>query len=283
MKLTYYPGCSLESTAREYGQSAVQVCQALGIDLLELEDWNCCGASSAHSINRFLAEVLPARNLCIAQKTGYDIAVPCSACYHQLKKIDHLLRRDEKKRREIEPVVNFTFDGSVQVYHLLEVLAVRFGVKNIGARVTKPLTGLKAACYYGCLIVRPPEVSCFDRPENPMVMDELVNALGAEACQWSYKTDCCGSNQGLVNTQIARRVVDRILSMAIEAGANAVVTACPLCYTALEVRRSPEIQIPVFYFTELIGIALDLPSRKEWLAKHLVDPTPLLESLSLAG
>lgn len=283
MKLTYYPGCSLESTAKEYNQSAVQVCQALGVELLELEDWNCCGATSAHSINRFLAEVLPARNLCIAQKTGHDIAVPCSACYCRLKKIDYLLRHDEKKRQEIEPVVNFEFDGSVQVYHLLEVLAVKFGTQNIAAKVTKPLTGLKVACYYGCLIVRPPKLTNFDRPENPITMDEMVNVLGAEARQWSYKTDCCSSNQGLVNVEIARRVVDTILDAAIEAGADAVVTACPLCQTALEMRRSPEIKIPVFYFTELIGIALDLPGQKEWFMKHLIDPTPLLHNLSLAG
>jgi len=283
MKFTYYPGCSLESTAREYNQSTRQVCQALDIQLIELSDWNCCGATSAHNTNRLLAELLPARNLHIAQQIGHDVAVPCSACYSRLKKADYLLRHDEHRRAEIERAIGFKFDGSVQVYHLLEALAVKFGIKKIAAGVKKPLSGLKAACYYGCLIVRPPHITNFDRPENPMVMDELVGALGAEACRWSYKTDCCSSNQGLVNAQIARKVVDRILLAAVEAGANAVVTACPLCQTALEMRRSPEITIPSFYFTELIGIALDLPGRKDWFNKHLVDPTPLLQDLSLAG
>ncbi|OAT80278.1 CoB--CoM heterodisulfide reductase iron-sulfur subunit B family protein [Desulfotomaculum copahuensis] len=283
MKFTYYPGCSLESSAKEYNLSAQSVCRGLGIELLELEDWSCCGATSAHNTNRLLAELLPARNLFIAQRMGYDIAVPCSACYSRLKKTDYVLRNNEEKRREIEQALGFKFDGSVQVYHLLEALTVKFGTANIAAQVKKPLAGLKAACYYGCLIVRPPEVTGFARPENPMIMDGLVNALGAEARPWSYKTDCCSSNQGLVNAGIARRVVDRILGMAAEAGADAVVTACPLCQTALEMRRSPDITIPVFYFTELIGIALDLPARKDWFVKHLVDPGPLLQNLSLAG
>lgn len=283
MKFTYYPGCSLESTAKEYDQSTRQICRALDIELLEITDWNCCGATSAHNTNRLLADLLAARNLYIAQEMGHDIAVPCSACYSRLKKADYLLRHDEKRRQEIEKIIGFKFVGNVQVYHLLEALGVRFGIKNIAAVVKKPLTGLKLACYYGCLIVRPPQVTNFDRPENPMVMDNLVNALGAEACQWSSKTDCCSSNQGLVNAPIARQVVDKILGAAAEAGADAVVTACPLCQTALEMRRSPNITIPAFYFTELIGIALDLPARKDWFVKHLIDPIPLLQNLSLAG
>lgn len=282
MKFFYYPGCSLEATAKEYNHAAKSVCQALGIELAELPDWNCCGATSAHNFDRFLAVALPARNIALAQKHGGNLVIPCSACYSRLRKADHLLRNGEKNRREIEDVLEFQFTGEVKVYSLLEALVNVYGVTEIARRVEKPLHALKLVCYYGCLLTRPREITGCDHPENPLTMDMLMAALGAEVKTWSYKTECCGASQGIINPHYSSRLVNAILEMATEAGAQAVVTACPLCQTNLEMRRSPKYKIPVFYFPELIAPALGLPVEKSWLKKHLVDPLPLLSSLSPA-
>lgn len=282
MELSYYPGCSLEATAKEFNMSAVSTCKALGIELKEVDEWVCCGATSAHSTNQKLALTLPARNLAQAQKAGLDLAIPCAACYNRMKKSDHVLRNDEARRKDIERIIDFKFTGDVKVMSLLEAIVDGLGADNIAARVTRPLGGLKLACYYGCLLVRPPTVTHFDRPENPVTMDNLMKALGAEPVQWSYKTDCCGASLSLTATTKVEKWVTRIVDMAEEAGAGALVTACPLCQSNLEMRRKNGSKIPVFYFTELIGIALGLPDAGKWLAKHLIDPAPLLNAHSLA-
>lgn len=281
MELSYYPGCSLEATAREFNMSAVSVSKALGIELRELKDWVCCGATSAHSTNKKLAITLPAQNLAQAQNTGLDITVPCAACYNRMKKTDYLLRTDEEKRKKIEHLIGFKYTGEVKVISMLEAIEGRLGINTVAARVTRPLTGLKLACYYGCLLVRPPAITCFDRPESPVTMDNLMKALGADPVQWSYKTSCCGASLSLTATSKVEKWVTRIVDMAEEAGARALVTACPLCQSNLEMRRKNRGGgIPVFYFTELIGIALGLPDTGKWLGKHLIDPAPLLRALS---
>jgi len=283
LDLSYYPGCSLESTAREYNNSAVAASKALGLNLIELEDWVCCGATSAHSTNQLLSYSLPAVNLAIAQKAGRDLAVPCAACYSRLKKTDHVLRNDQCKKQELEKSADFKYSGGVKVMSLLEAYATRLGADKVKAQVKKPLEGLKVACFYGCLLVRPPEVTCFDNPENPRSMDHLMKAAGADPVKWSYRTDCCGANLSLTTSQTVQKMVDRLLDMAEEAGAQAMVTACPLCQTNLETRRgSRKDRLPSFYFTELLGIALGLTNYKDWLSKHIVDPLPLLRSLKLA-
>ncbi|HZK18612.1 MAG TPA: CoB--CoM heterodisulfide reductase iron-sulfur subunit B family protein [Clostridia bacterium] len=283
MKLSYYPGCSLESTAKEYDLSSRSVCRALGVELQELDDWACCGATSAHSTDRLLSMALPTKSIVTAQQSGNDVAVPCSACYNRLKKADYILRNDEKERSRLEGIHDFKFDGSVQVYSLLEALTTKLGIETITAKVKKPLKGLKVVCYYGCLLVRPPEVTNFDRAENPMVMDQLMAGLGADVKNWSCKTECCGANQGLVSGKIVGKLVGKLLDMAEEADADAVVAACPLCQANLEMRRSPDCKMPSFYFTELMGLALGLPDYDEWFKKHLVDPYPVLRAHSLVG
>jgi len=283
VKFFYYPGCSLEATAKEYNHAAKSVCQALGIELAELPDWNCCGATSAHNFDRFLAVALPARNIALAQEQGGDLVTPCSACYSRLKKADYLLRTNPELRGEIEATGEFVFTGKTQVHHLLAVVAGVSGKNGITRLVKKPLNGLQLVCYYGCLLTRPRETAAFDHPENPLAMDLLMTALGAEVKPWSYKTECCGASQGIINRQYSSRLVNTILEMAVEAGAQAIVTACPLCQSNLEMRRSPDFQLPVFYFSELAAIALGLPGQESWLKKHLVNPLPLLSALSLAG
>lgn len=283
MKLSYFPGCSLGSTAKEYDFSARSVCQALGIELVELKDWVCCGATSAHSTNHLLSIALPSRNLALAQETGLDLAIPCSACYNRVKKADYNMRNNDEMRQKIEEIVEFKYQGQVNVYSLLEALISKIGIEAIAKNVKKPLKGLKVVCFYGCLLVRPPEVTCFDNSENPVTLDNIVKALGAESIPWSYKTDCCGANLGLTSSNVVQGMVNRLLEAAKEAGALALVTACPLCQSNLEMRRKERgTDLPAFYFTELIGLAMDLPDCRKWFNLHLINPKPLLQSLSLA-
>ncbi|MCL6479013.1 MAG: CoB--CoM heterodisulfide reductase iron-sulfur subunit B family protein [Peptococcaceae bacterium] len=284
MDLSYYPGCSLESSAKEYNQSALSVSRALGLNLVEIEDWICCGATSAHSTNQMLAHALPAKNIALAQKAGRDLVVPCASCYSRLKRTDHFFRNNPGAGREIEEIVDFKYTGQVNVMSLLEALAVKVGPDKIASQVVRPLEGLKLVCYYGCLLVRPREITCFDSPENPQSLDNLMVSIGALPLMWSYKTECCGANLSLTTGAAVKKMVTRLLEMAEEAGAQAIVTACPLCHANLEMRReNTKISVPTFYFTELIGLALNLTDSSHWFSKHIVDPFPLLRSLSLAG
>lgn len=284
MELSYYPGCSLESSAREYHLSAVSVGKALGINLVEVEDWICCGATSAHSTSQLLAQALPAKNIALAQEAGRNLAVPCAACYSRLKKADHILRNDPEKRRDLESIANFSYTGQVGVMSLLEAFTTLVGPEEISRKVVRPLDNLKLVCFYGCLLMRPPEITCFDHPERPRSLENLMKSIGASPLMWSYKTDCCGGNLSLTATHAVKKMVGVLLAMAEEAGAQAIVTACPLCQTNLEIRReNNKKSLPAFYFTELIGLALGLKSSSEWFAMHIVDPLPLLRSLSLAG
>ncbi|MCL6636186.1 MAG: CoB--CoM heterodisulfide reductase iron-sulfur subunit B family protein [Peptococcaceae bacterium] len=281
MRYAYYPGCSLESTAREYDLSVREACGALGVELVELEDWSCCGATSAHSTNHLLALALPARNLAQASEAGLDLAVPCSACYNRLKTADTVMRRNKETRRQVEAVAEIRYARPVQVYSLLEAVVRGAGLEAVAEKVKRPLKGLKLACYYGCLLVRPPGITGFDRPENPVSLDRLVEALGAKAVQWSYKTECCGASLALSSSETVYGLVGALLDMAEEAGAHALVTSCPLCRANLEMRRQEKHRMPVFYFTELMGHAFGLPGSHAWFQKHLVDPEPLLHSLGL--
>jgi len=277
MRLSYYPGCSLHATAKEYGLSASAVCEALGIELVEIPDWCCCGASSAHSFNRTLSIALPARNIAAAQAEGLDIVLPCAACFGNMRKADLALRENEKLRREIEEMLSFEYSGKLQVLHLLEVICNRVGLEAVRKRVIKELTGLKVAPYYGCLLVRPPEVCGFDDTENPTTLDNLIEAIGAEAVKWSYKTECCGASLALIQPEIVEKLVEEITEMAVEAGASCIATACPLCSTNLETRQ--ELGLPIFFFTELMGLAFNLDGCERWLKMHLVETEPALQTL----
>jgi len=282
MDFSYYPGCSLHSTACEYNESVQDVFAALEVGLHELEDWNCCGASSAHSLNRALSLALPARNLAIAQDVRRDVVMPCAACFNRHKTADYEMRTNVERRALIEDVVDFEFTGAVAVRPLLDVIGNAVGLERLKERATRPLTGLKAVGYYGCLLVRPPEVTQFENAENPTLMNELLTALGVDARPWSYATDCCGGGLTLTKSDVAARLVDRLTVRAREAGAEAIVTSCPLCQLNLEMRQNGGGQkMPIFYFTELVGLAFGLDKARSWWAKHLIDPAELLQSLGL--
>jgi heterodisulfide reductase subunit B len=278
---SYYPGCSLHSIAAEFNDSVQAVFAALDVGLHELDDWNCCGASSAHSLNRALSLALPARNLAIAQEAGRDVVMPCAACFNRHKTADHEMRGREDRRAFVEETVGFQFSGTVNVRPLLDAVGNAIGLERLEARVTRPLTGLKVVSYYGCLLVRPPEVTQFENPENPTLMDRLLAVLGADVRPWSYATECCGGGLALTRSDVAARLVNRLVARAREAGAEAIVTSCPLCQLNLEMRQSDGAQMPLFYFTELVGLALGLDEARSWWGKHLIDPTGLLQALNL--
>lgn len=279
----YYPGCSLHSTAREFNDSIQAVFRALEIPLIELEDWNCCTAASATTLNHALALALPMRNLSIAQKGRRDVLIPCTGCYNRHKAAELELKRGSDLSKKVEEVIGFQYQGNFEVRSLLDVIGNQVGLDALRERVRKPLTGLKVVGYYGCLLVRPREITQFEDPENPTLLNQLLDALGAEVHPWSYATECCGGDQTLVKPEIAVRLVNRLVEHAREAGAEAIVTVCPLCQMSLEMRQSrPGPKMPLFYFSELIGLSFGLVDASSWWKKHLIKPTPLLQSIGLS-
>ncbi len=282
MKVSYYPGCSLHGTALEYEASTQAVCRMLGIELKELSDWNCCGASSAHSTNEALAIALSARNLAMAEKEALDLVVPCAACFQRFKVAEKHIREEK------DPTVDTPYQGKVPIKHLLDFLCEEEALKTLREKMKKSLQGLKTVCYYGCLTVRPPKITDAANCENPQSMDDLMTLLGAESYPWSYKTDCCGGSLMLSRTDIVVRLTGKLLQMAKEAGANCVVTACPLCQANLDTRQAEisktlgdKVKLPIFYFTELMGLALGSDEAGKWVKKHIVDPGDLLKAHNL--
>lgn len=282
MKVSYYPGCSLHSTGLEYGKSTEEVCQILEIELQELSDWNCCGAGSAHCTDETLAIELATRNLSTAEEAGLDLVIPCAACFQRFKVAEkHII---EKK----EPVIDTPYQGKVPVKHLLDFLSEEELIEAIKAKIEKPLKGLKAVCYYGCLITRPPDITDAKKYDNPQTMDDLLALLGAETYSWSYKTDCCGGSLMLSRPDIVTELSGKLIQKAEEAGADCLVTACPLCQANLDTKQGMmsknwgrKVRTPIFYFTELLGLALGSPKADSWLKKHVIDPRELLKSKGL--
>ncbi len=283
MQVSLYPGCSLDGVAREYKESLEAVSATMGIELKELQDWICCGASSAHITNDKLAVGLAASNLAIAEKAGRDLVVPCAACYHRLKVAEkHLLQG--------KPVDGYAgkYTGKIQVKDMVDYVWENVGEKAIKARVKKSLKALNAVCYYGCLVARPPKVTDTKSFENPQEMDKVMKAVGVTVKAWTYKTDCCGGSLVLTRPDIAYKMTQKLLDAAAEAGAEAIVVSCPLCQSNLDVRQA-EISAqtgktyatPIFYFSELLGLAFGDPSATKWVSRHLTDAMPLLRQKGL--
>jgi len=282
VKVSYYPGCSLHSTGLEYDESTQEVCRILDIELEELPDWNCCGAGSAHCTDEVLSIELPVRNLVKAEEAGLDLVIPCAACFNRFKVAEKHIREGK------EPVIDTPYLGNVPVKHLLDFLSEEENLKLIKEKIEKPLNGLKVACYYGCLITRPPEITDAKHHENPQVMDDLLSLLGAETRPWSYKTDCCGGSLMLSRPDIVAQLSGKLIQMAEEAGADCMATACPLCQANLDTKQGViskdlkrEIHFPTFYFTELLGLALGYEKADKWFRRHVVDPRDLLKSKGL--
>jgi heterodisulfide reductase subunit B len=268
----------------EYGLSTEAVCRALGVELREVEDWNCCGASSAHAVNPWLAHGLVARNMRLARATGLqDLAIPCAACFARFRETQAALA-DPEKAAGIEEVAGGAVPRDLAVVPLIGLLSEPSLLERLRAAVVRPLGGLQVAPYYGCLLTRPPEVARFDDPEDPQSLDRLLRALGAEVVSWPGKTACCGSSLALSRREVVLDLSHRILAWAEEAGALAIATACPMCHSNLDMRQGQmrragkgDHAMPVYYFTELVGVALGLRPADLGLARHLVDAEALLE------
>ncbi len=283
MKYAYYPGCSLEAAlAKEYDLSVRAVSERLGIGMEELPDWNCCGASSGHSTSYLLNHAIVGRNLAIAEKQGLDIAAACPACYVRLKHTRRELKENAELREKVVESVGLPYEAKYDVRHILDVLVKDIGIETIKKKVTKPLTSLRLVSYYGCFLVRPPKVVAFDDPENPQSMDTLLAALGAEVLDWSGKVDCCGGSLALTKRDIVIRLVSELVEMARGVRAEALVAACPLCQMNIDGRQDFAADpLPVFYFTELMGLAMGERNARSWFKKHLVSPMKLLTSHGL--
>ncbi len=279
MNVSYYPGCCMHGTAKGYDQSIKALCEAFGVQLWEVDDWSCCGASSAHATNFELSVALPARNLLAAQKRGLDVMVPCAACFNRFKSAEHHLEKDAGLKDRIEGALGGKIHGIVTIRNAVDFFVRNVGLEAIRQKVSRKLKGIRPASYYGCLLVRPAEVCGFDDAENPVLLDRLMESMGAEAKLWSFKTDCCGGSLTIAKTDQVTRLVDRLVTMAREAGANCLVTACPECMANLDMRATHGM--PVFYFSELMGVALGMPGTDKWFKLHHTDPIPLFRQAGI--
>ena len=282
---SYYPGCSLHASAKEYDESTQGLFRALHIGLQEVPDWFCCGATPAHNVDELLSLSLCAKNLELANGVPGDLAVACAACFSRLKTTQHKLATDPEKRRQVEFAIDAPVPEGTQVKHLLEILAQDFGLERLEAAVKKPLSGLKVACYYGCLLTRPPDVPQLDCVEAPTIMERVIGATGAQTIAWSHRLECCGANFTLSRPGVVLKLSGDILASARDAGADCVVVACPLCHGNLDIRQQgieeasgEHFGLPIFYMTQLLALAVGVKVGRLGLDSMIVDPRPLLKS-----
>jgi len=283
-KYAYFPGCSLEKMALSYHKSSLETTRALGVELEELEDWNCCGATTYFHLDEILANTLVARNLAIAEKQGLDFVAPCSACYKNAYFTNTYMKEDEDLAEHINYALeadDLQLSGDLKVHHLIDIFSNEVGPKEIKKKVTNPLKELRIAPYYGCQIVRPRKNG--ENVEDPQFFEELIKAMGADAIDFTYKTRCCGGSLLLTNRPAALDMIRHLLQNAINSGADVIATACPLCQVNLEAYQTQvneefgtDFSIPVLYFTQLLGLALGISPKKLGIGSELVSTLPVL-------
>lgn len=284
MRYSYYPGCSAHASGKEYNASLRAVCQELQIDLVEVADWNCCGATPAATTRPKLSKALASRNLAIAAETGLDLMTPCSACYKNIRGAALKLEEDAEARAELEGLLeNRSLSRIPAVRHPVDILWNDVELSSLP--VKRPLKGLKVASYYGCLISRPK--GGFDDPEEPRSMDDLMEAVGAEAVDWAYKTKCCGGAIFIPRKQISLELTGKILLKAHEAGADVIAVGCPFCHLLLDMYQGNALQqvgadfrIPIMYFSQLMGVALGIDDKPLELKGLVVSPFSVLERIA---
>jgi len=276
MTLGFYPGCSLKGSSREYAESVIAVAKAFDIRLEEINDWNCCGATAAHNMNKELSLALPARILSLAERQGLtEIVVPCAACYSRLTVTRHELSKNEGLRTAVTNANKLEYKGSVEILNIVQMLD-KYIIPKLEERVVKPFDH-KVACYYGCLLVRPHEILKFDREEDPQTLDVLMLKTGATPIDWAFKTECCGAGLSVSRTSSVGRLSGKIIGDAKDRGAEAVIVACPMCHSNLDMRRDSineylgeKVDIPVLYITQAIGLAVGIDRKALGLQRHFV-------------
>jgi heterodisulfide reductase subunit B len=284
MKYAYYPGCSAESTARDQYMSVNKVARALGIELVEPTGWTCCGSTPAHHTSKILSIALPAANLLMAQKMGLDMVVFCAACYNRMKVANHEIKTNQVARKEVTKALGEDYDGSVRILHFVEVLVKELGIQQLKRHFTHTLDGLKVASYYGCLLIRPHDITDFDDPENPTLMDQLVKCMGGESIDWPHKVACCGGGFAISRTDIVLELSNAVLDMAKSSGAQCIAVACPMCQINLDMRQGniskimkTTYEMPIVYISQLLGLCLGISWRKLGMNKCIVSPKPVID------
>ena len=290
LSFAYYPGCSGLGTSVEYERSTRAVCKALFMELVDIPDWSCCGSTPAHTVDHVLSAALSARNLAKVESLGRStVLTPCPSCLTNLRTANHRMEKPEFRERA-NKLLDAPLTGAVEAKSVLQAIREDVGLKMIAASTVKPLKGLKVAPYYGCIMNRPPELMKFDDHENPMAMDDILTAMGAEVVPFPLKTECCGGSFGVARRDVVAELTGRLLSAAKRAGAEAMVTACPLCQMNLDLRQAQAesatqetFGMPVFYFTQLMGLALGLPEAELGFDKICVSPSRVLDAIAAAG
>ncbi|MGQ9921188.1 MAG: CoB--CoM heterodisulfide reductase iron-sulfur subunit B family protein [Desulfobacca sp.] len=289
MKVSYYPGCSLEVTGKPYHDSTRQVCQALEVQLEEVPGWICCGSSPGLKMNQLLSVALAAFNLAAAaNRPQAEVVAPCPFCFRRLLSAQEEIGQDPDLKARVQQAIESDLTRTLTVHNLLGFLHDAIGLPAIAAKIKRPLTGLKVVPYYGCYLVKPHKVTHAEEPEHPMAMDAILRELGAEVLDWDFKTECCGASLSVSKTPQVVALSGRLIREAKWRGAEAVVVVCQLCQANLDMRQG-EIerqdrsyyQIPILYFTQLMGLAFGLPYQALGLHHHLVDPLALLHQKRL--
>ena len=290
-KYAYFPGCSLEKMARSYHDSAMETTRALDVELQEIEDWNCCGATTYFNIDELLAYTLCGRNLAIAEQLKLDVVAPCSGCYKNMYSARKHLKREPDLMEHINEALaedDLKFAGTSEVRHLIDVLVNDVGLEEIQRRVRRPLTGLKVAPYYGCQILRPRKDH--EDVESPRFFEDLMTAVGADPVEYRLKLRCCGGALLITNREAALSLVRNLLENAVQSGAAIIATACPLCQVNLECYQKQvnsefgtNLNVPVLYFTQLVGLALGIAPGKLGIGSELVSVMPALASAGSVG
>jgi len=276
MKLSFYPGCSLEGMANDYARSIDEVFRDLDIDLVEIDDWSCCGSTAAHSLDQMMSAMLPARNLAASEEMGLDIVTPCAMCFNRLS-----FSLNQVKKNLVD--LPWKVTGDLIVYDMTRFLAQESLLKKIKNRVIRPLKGLRVVCYYGCQMVRPPKITGFTDYENPLTLDRIAETAGAQVLDWSYKSTCCGASIGIGRKEIQESLTIRVLKKAVQTGAQAIIVSCPLCQSNLDMiqKKVPGLNIPIFYFTEILRLSFRKTITKKYFKMHFTDPVPILRKHGL--
>ncbi len=277
LRFSFFPGCSLKASGHENTMSLLKFCDSVNIELKELEDWNCCGSSSAHSVDQNVAEKLPMRNISLAPK-GVPLLIACPSCLIRIKSTYLKIKKDKLLKQEYENLWGKPFDEDLEIIHFFEIFN-RVHLEDYIDHPKEKLKKIKAAPYYGCMLSMPPDL----RFENNYsgIMEKTLSKLGADIIPFGYKNMCCGTYLSVAKPQLAQKVVTQIISKAMEAGAECLVTACSMCHLNLEIRCTLENPVPILHFSELLSMALGAEDQKKWFPRHIVDPVPLLNKRGL--